>query len=142
MQAKGNKQNTIIERTLDFYCSDSDKEQNSFPVMVYNLTKRFASEVAVDHVNIEFEAGRIHGIVGRNGSGKSVLLKCICGFLRPDLGGVKVFGKVIGVDCDFPSRTGVLIERPGYLPGETGRNNLIWLAKMDNTDLARVDIAL
>ena len=142
MLAKANKREPIIDRTLEFYCSEKNEQQNMFSVRVFSLTKRFGTEVAVDHVNVDFEAGKIHGIVGRNGSGKTVLLKCVCGFLRPDLGGVRVFGKVIGDDCDFPSRTGILIERPGYLPSETGRNNLIWLAKMDNTDLSRVDLVL
>ena len=57
-------------------------------------------------------------------------MKCICGFLRPTSGAVKVFGKTIGMDCDFAPDTGMLIETPGFLSHETGMNNLKWLAKL------------
>lgn len=64
--------------------------------------------------------------------GKTVLMKCICGFLRPTAGKISVFGKNIGTDCDFAPKTGMLIETPGFLPHETGMSNLLWLAKLGN----------
>ena len=81
-------------------------------------------------VSLQLQKGQIHGIIGRNGSGKTVLMKCICGFLRPTSGEVTVFGKQIGRDHDFASSTGMLIETPGFLLQETGLNNLLWLAKL------------
>src|SRR5690606_32802480 len=78
----------------------------------------------------QFEQGQIHDIVGRNGSGKTVLMKCICGFLRPTTGQARVFGRVIGKEADFAPDTGMLIESPGFLPNETGVNNLLWLARL------------
>ena len=57
-------------------------------------------------------------------------MKCICGFLQPTMGAVKVFGKMIGSDCDFAPDTGMLIETPGFLSHETGMNNLKWFAKL------------
>ena len=75
---------------------------------------------------------KMRGIIGRNGSGKTVLMKCICGFLRPTAGKISVFGKNIGTDCDFAPQTGMLIETPGFLPHETGMSNLLWLAKLGN----------
>lgn len=81
-------------------------------------------------IDREFEGGRIHGIVGNNGSGKTVLMKCICGFLRPDEGRIVVNGKVIGRDTDFPEDIGIIIETPGFLPGLTGIKNLKLLASL------------
>lgn len=99
-------------------------------VSVQHLTKRFGSETVLRDVSLTLAEGQIHGIIGRNGSGKTVLMKCICGFLRPTAGTVEVFGKTIGRDCDFAPDTGMLIETPGFLPHETGLNNLLWLAKL------------
>lgn len=103
---------------------------NDSAVSVQCLTKRFGSETVLQNVSLSLEQGKIHGIIGRNGSGKTVLMKCICGFLRPTSGTVQVFGKQIGADCDFAPRTGMLIETPGFLPHETGLNNLLWLSKL------------
>lgn len=99
-------------------------------VSVQHITKRFGSDTVLKDVSMELEQGKIHGIIGRNGSGKTVLMKCICGFLRPTEGAAQVFGKTIGKDCDFAPNTGMLIETPGFLPHETGMNNLLWLAKL------------
>lgn len=99
-------------------------------IAIRALSKRFGQEQVLKDVSLSLEAGRIHGIIGRNGSGKTVMLKCVCGFLRPDDGSVTVSGKVIGKDCDFAPDTGMLIETPGFLPHETGMDNLLWLARL------------
>ena len=99
-------------------------------VDVQKISKSFGNEKVLKEVALQLERGKIHGIIGRNGSGKTVLMKCICGFLRPTMGAVKVFGKMIGSDCDFAPDTGMLIETPGFLTHETGMNNLVWLAKL------------
>ena len=103
---------------------------NNPAIIVDHVTKQFGSEVVLKDVSLTLEAGKIHGIIGRNGSGKTVLMKCICGFLQPTSGSVKVFDKAIGQDCDFAPDTGMLIETPGFLPHETGLNNLLWLARL------------
>ena len=103
---------------------------NNPAIIVDHVTKQFGSEVVLKDVSLTLEAGKIHGIIGRNGSGKTVLMKCICGFLQPTSGSVKVFDKAIGQDCDFAQDTGMLIETPGFLPHETGLNNLLWLARL------------
>ena len=100
-------------------------------VEVENLIKIFNKEQVLQSVSICFEAGQIHGIVGSNGSGKTVLLKCICGFMKPDSGTVKVNGKVIGKDVDFPQKTGAIIETPGFLPTLSAYNNLRILASLN-----------
>ena len=99
-------------------------------VDVQKISKTFGNERVLKDVSLQLERGKIHGIIGRNGSGKTVLMKCICGFLRPTSGTVKVFGKTIGTDCDFAQDTGMLIETPGFLIHETGMNNLKWFAKI------------
>ena len=103
---------------------------NNPAIIVDHVTKQFGSEVVLKDVSLTLEAGKIHGIIGRNGSGKTVLMKCICGFLQPTSGSVKVFERTIGQDCDFAPNTGMLIETPGFLPHETGLNNLLWLARL------------
>ncbi len=79
-------------------------------------------------VTVHFEAGKIHGIVGRNGSGKTMLMKCICGFVRPTSGEIYVEGKRVGKDCDFPRDMGFIIETPGFIPYYSGYRNLKLLA--------------
>lgn len=99
-------------------------------IEITQLNKSFGQEQVLQNVSLSLGQGQIHGIIGRNGSGKTVLMKCICGFLRPTSGQARVFGKVIGHDCDFAPDTGMLIETPGFLPHETGLNNLLWLARL------------
>lgn len=99
-------------------------------ISVQNVVKKFGEETILHEVSHEFEEGRIHGIVGNNGSGKTVLMKCICGFLIPTSGKILVNYKQIGKECDFPEDIGIIIETPGFLPGVTGRKNLQILASL------------
>jgi len=99
-------------------------------ISVKNLTKSFGSETVLREVSRDFKSGKIHGIVGNNGSGKSVFFKCVCGFLTPDEGEVFVEGKQIGKDCDFPPSFGLIIESPGFLPNLSGFKNLKLLASL------------
>jgi len=99
-------------------------------ISVQNVTKRFGEETVLKNVTHYFEEGRIHGIVGNNGSGKTVLMKCICGFLIPTSGKIFVNYKQVGKDCDFPEDIGIIIETPGFLPGLSGMKNLQILASL------------
>ena len=92
-------------------------------IRIENVTKKFGSYAALDGISLNFEKGKIHGIIGRNGSGKTVLFKCICGFLRVDGGAVLVNGKQIGKEIEAPESIGAIIETPGFLPGYTQENN-------------------
>lgn len=103
---------------------------NELAVSVQHLTKCFGNETVLRDVSLALEPGKIHGMIGRNGSGKTVLMKCICGFLKPTSGSVWVWGKRIGTERDFAPRTGMMIETPGFLPHETGLKNLLWLSKL------------
>ena len=95
-----------------------------------NAVKRFRDQVVLKNVSISFEKGQIHGIVGRNGSGKTVLFKCICGLMHPEEGVILVNGKRVGRDVDMPEDIGAIIEAPGFLPNYSGYKNLRFLANI------------
>lgn len=99
-------------------------------IEVQNVVKRFRDQVVLKNVSISFEKGRIHGIVGRNGSGKTVLFKCICGLMHPEEGVILVNGKRVGRDVDMPEDIGAIIEAPGFLPNYSGYKNLCFLANI------------
>lgn len=99
-------------------------------VKIVELSKSFREQQVLKEITHSFERGKIHGIIGFNGSGKTVMLKCICGFLCPDRGYVQVQGKRIGRDTDFPESTGMIIENPGFLPQLSGYANLKRLADL------------
>ena len=101
-------------------------------IKVENVTKKFGSDTVLCNVSIEFERGKIYGIVGRNGSGKTVLFKTITGFLKPAGGRVIVDGKEIGKDTDFADNIGIIIETPGFLSSYNGYKNLEYLAGIKN----------
>ena len=101
-------------------------------VRLINVTKSFRKERVLKGITHSFEQGKIHGIMGFNGSGKTVMFKCICGFLRPHSGEVIVQGRRIGKDGDFPRSVGMIIENPGFLPHVSGFSNLKWLAAIRN----------
>ena len=84
------------------------------------------------HINVSFEEGKIHGLIGRNGSGKTMLMKCICGFIKPTSGEIIVDGKKVGKDVDFPKDMGIIIETPGFIPYYSGYKNLKLLAGLNN----------
>ncbi len=99
-------------------------------IEVQNAVKRFRDQVVLKNVSISFEKGQIHGIVGRNGSGKTVLFKCICGLMHPEEGVIRVNGKRVGRDVDMPEDIGAIIEAPGFLPNYSGYKNLRFLANI------------
>lgn len=97
-------------------------------IVVEHVFKSFGKEKVLKDVCLTINRGEIFGIVGNNGSGKTVLMKCICGFMMPDKGRVFVDGRQIGKEVDFPESIGVIIETPGFIPHETGYANLKILA--------------
>ncbi len=101
-------------------------------IKLEHVSKQFSEEQVLKDVSFEFQEGKIYGIVGNNGSGKTVLMKCICGFLNPSSGKILVNYKEIGKDVDFPEDIGVIIETPGFLPNLTGMKNLEILASLQH----------
>lgn len=99
-------------------------------VEIKNVSKKFGDETVVREVSLSLEPGKIYGIAGKNGSGKTVLFKMVIGFLKPTTGKVFVGGKEIGKDTDFAEEVGIIIETPGFLGGFCGYKNLEYLASI------------
>lgn len=93
-----------------------------------HISKRFGNKVVLRDVSLSVEQGSIVGLVGANGSGKSVLFKILCGFLQSDSGSVSVCGQVLGKGRDFPENMGVFINSPGFVGIYSGFQNLKYLA--------------
>lgn len=101
-------------------------------ISIQDVYQQFNDQTVLQNVNIDFRRGEIHGIIGRNGSGKTVLLKCICGLIYPSSGKVTVNKKIVGKDIDFPQEIGFIIETPGFLVNYSGYKNLKYLASIRN----------
>ncbi len=101
-------------------------------IEIIHVTKKFKDDEVLSDINVCMEQGKVYGFSGNNGSGKTVLMKCICGFLPVTEGIIRVGGKVIGAEIDFPDSIGVIIETPGFLPNLTGMKNLEILAGLKN----------
>ncbi|MBR1865286.1 MAG: ATP-binding cassette domain-containing protein [Lachnospiraceae bacterium] len=112
-----------MEKTDDLQAKDS-------VIVVEDAVKRYDAQTVLQHVNVSFKKGRIYGIIGRNGSGKTVLFKSICGFVTLDSGRIFVRGKQIGKDEDMAQDVGMIIENPGFLPGYSAFRNLKFLAML------------
>ena len=101
-------------------------------IQIKNVSLTINKTVILKSVCASFERGKIHGLIGRNGSGKTMLMKCICGFVKPSQGEIFVDGKRVGKDVDFPKNTGIIIETPGFIPYYSGYKNLKLLAGLNN----------
>lgn len=101
-------------------------------IEVRGLSLTIGKTAILNDVTVSLEVGKIHGLIGRNGSGKTMLMKCICGFIRPTRGVVVVDGKRVGKDVDFPKNMGIIIETPGFIPYYSGYKNLKLLAGLRN----------
>lgn len=102
-----------------------------YKIEVNNLTKILDEFVVLDNINIKFSEGKIYGLVGRNGSGKSLLFKTICGFLTPSSGNVLVNDVDIYKSKIFPPSTRALIEKPNFINSLTGFENLKLLVNIN-----------
>ena len=112
-------------------------------ILVNNLSLTIKEIEILKKINVKFDSGRIHGLIGRNGSGKTMLMKCICGFLKPTYGEVFIDDFKVGKDFDFPPNNGIIIETPGFIPYYSGFKNLKLLAAMNgkiNTEQIKIAI--
>lgn len=98
-------------------------------IEVKNLTKEFKETKALDNVSLKFPTGEIHGLIGRNGSGKTVLLKILCGFMAPTSGEVLFDGKPVPPGA-LRESMGIIIESPGFIGSKSGFVNLWYLASL------------
>lgn len=97
-----------------------------------NVTKKFKDIIILNNINLTFESGNIYGLFGRNGSGKSVFLKLLCGFYTPSVGEILYNGENLNKKLEFPPNTRALIEKPNFFPDLTGFENLKFLAEIQN----------
>ncbi len=106
-----------------------DRLQTEISIQDVNLV--IEKTTILSGISMEMEKGKIYGLIGRNGSGKTMLMKCICGFVRPTGGEIRVQGKLVGTEVDFPENIGIIIENPGFIPYYSGMNNLKMLAGLN-----------
>ena len=99
-------------------------------IVVEGLSKKIKETVILQDVNMILESGNIYGLRGRNGSGKTMIMRSLCGLVIPDKGAVTIDGEVLQRDIKFPRSVGVLIENPSFLSRYTGYKNLELLAKL------------
>ncbi len=97
-------------------------------IEVENISKSIKGNQVLRDVSCCMESGNVYGIYGRNGSGKTMLMRCILGLIHADSGYVKIDGCVIGREMDFPKSVGAIIETPAFFPYATGYENLKMLA--------------
>ena len=93
-----------------------------------DVSKEYKDNLVLDDINLRFESGNIYGFVGRNGSGKTVLLKLISGFINPTKGTISFDGKILYKDIKLPPNLRCLIENPSFIPMMSGYDNLKLLA--------------
>lgn len=101
-------------------------------IKVENLSKTINGVKILDNINLEFNSGEITGLKGINGSGKTMLMRTICGLIRPNSGKVTIDGKVLKKDMDFPESIGILIDSPTFLDNYSAFDNLKFLASIKN----------
>lgn len=113
-------------------------------VEIRNLNKQFKENKVLDNINLQMDAGKIYGIAGRNGSGKTMLFRCLAGLVRPSSGEIIFDGKILYKDIFMPPNMGIVIENMGLYPDFTGFDNLKYLAgikKMVSDEEIRAAIA-
>lgn len=99
-------------------------------IVVENVSKKFNRQLVLDNINLKLTSGHIYGLAGINGSGKTVLMKCICGLSTPTSGRILIDDKQLGKDIDFPESIGALIESPGFIEHYSAYDNMQSLASI------------
>ena len=112
-------------------------------IEIQNVTKRIKDATVLDGVSLTMQSGTVYGLRGKNGSGKTMLMRAICGLILPTEGTIAIDGEVMGKDISFPRSVGALIETPAFIPGYTGLRNLQILASIQKrADQAQVEEAI
>ena len=101
-------------------------------IEVENYSKIIKKKPVLKNISLQLEQGKIYGFVGHNGSGKTMLFRAICGFIRPSQGSVKILDKRITLNEALPVDVGLILETPGFIPNYTGFQNLEYLASIKN----------
>ena len=101
-------------------------------IKITGVNKTIKKATILRYINLEFTGGKVYGLRGKNGSGKTMLMRAICGLITPDSGIIDIDGKILGKDISFPESIGVLIENPAFIGNYTGFKNLKVLASIQN----------
>ena len=101
-------------------------------IKIPDVNKTIKKAPILRDINLEFTGGKVYGLRGKNGSGKTMLMRAICGLITPDSGIIDINGKILGKDISFPESIGVLIENPAFIGNYTGFKNLKVLASIQN----------
>ena len=101
-------------------------------IKITDVNKTIKKAPILRDINLEFTGGKVYGLRGKNGSGKTMLMRAICGLITPDSGIIDINGKILGKDISFPESIGVLIENPAFIGNYTGFKNLEVLASIQN----------
>lgn len=101
-------------------------------IRLVNASRKIGYEMVIDNVNIQFESGHIYGLRGKNGSGKTMLMRAICGLIHLGEGEIWLDDKLLGRDMEFPESVGALLENPGFMENDTAMRNLMTLAEIRN----------
>ena len=109
-------------------------------IYVKGVSLKIKKDMILSDIDLHIEKCKITGLVGRNGSGKTMLMKCITGFVKPTAGEIIFSGKKIGEDVDFPANTGIILETPSFVPFYSGYKNLYELASLNHkTDKSGIE---
>ena len=112
-------------------------------IEVVDVSKTFGKQEVLRHVSLSMKSGNIYGLIGRNGSGKTVLMKCICGLLRPTSGQILMDGRYLEEEERLLEDFGIIIGNPGFLPNYSGRKNLRMLAMIrGKCGKEKIDLAM
>lgn len=95
-----------------------------------DISKKIGADEVLSGITLSMERGKVYGLQGKNGCGKSMLMRVICGLVLPTVGEVKIDGKILGKEFSFPPSVGVFIEKPGFLDSYSGFQNLMMLASI------------
>ncbi|HIY27924.1 MAG TPA: ATP-binding cassette domain-containing protein [Firmicutes bacterium] len=109
------------------------KTANPTTIEITDLVKDIKGKRIIDHVNLHLESGKITGLKGVNGSGKTMLMRLVCGLITPTSGSIVINGKRLGKDITFPESVGILIENPAFLDAYSGFDNLKLLASIKHS---------
>lgn len=101
-------------------------------IKITDVNKTIKKAPILRDINLEFTGGKVYGLRGKNGSGKTMLMRAICGLITPDSGIIDINGNILGKDISFPESIGVLIENPAFIGNYTGFKNLKVLASIQN----------
>lgn len=99
-------------------------------IAIQNLSKTIKSNAVIQDISMNLKSGVIYGFKGINGSGKTMLMRLICGLIRPTEGEIRINGKTLGKDLSFPESIGVFLENPAFLDSCSGFQNLKILASI------------